>query len=499
MYIRMGITMLVQLYTSRVVLANLGIEDYGIYNVVGSFIVAFTFISGPLGTATQRFLNFELGRKDNSRVNLVFNLSLYIYVVLGILLFIIIECAGEWFLYNKMQLPAERLAATQWAFQFSVMALMFSLIKTPFESMIVAYERMSYYAYVSITEVVLKLLNAASLAYFTCDKLKLYAVNQLVITIIIFGTLQWFCRRNFFQQVRIRKVWDKKLFFNMLNFSGWSLFGSVASMSANQGLNILLNMFFGVVVNAAMGIATQVNAAVNQFVSNFQIAFRPQIVKYYAAGEIGPLRRLITYTSKYSYILLLGLVCPIVMNIDFILMLWLKTPPEYTSEFTIFMLTYALLETLSAPMWMTVQATGQIRNYQLVISALISMNIVISYIFLKMGYPPSVVLVIKCFMDLLYLVARLWFMHAKIQFSIRRYAREVLSRLCCITFVCMAVVMALHHLIPSEMLRFTLGSVVFLLFYAVLVYSVALKSNERKKIIGFARSKLSGYMNYEKK
>lgn len=490
LYFRMGITMLVQLYTSRIVLNSLGVNDYGIYNVVGSVIVAFSFISGPLGTATQRFYNFELGKNNKQGVNSIFNHSVLIYLILSLILFVVIEVAGIWFINNKMQLPASRLDAAMWAFHLSVLGFVFSLIKIPFESLIVAHEKMDFYAYVSIADVLLKLLNAFSLLYITIDKLKLYSVNQLVIAIIILCCVIVFCKRKF-NYIHINRTYNKVIFKQLLSFSGWSLFGSVASMTANQGLNILLNTFFGVAINAAMGIATQINVAINQFVTNFQIAFRPQIIKSYAANEIDALHKLIFNTSKYSYLLLLGLVCPIVMNIEFILRIWLKNVPAYTSEFAIFMLVYALLETLSAPMWMTVQATGKIRNYQLVISSLISMNIIVSYIFLKIGYPPSTVLVIKCFMDILYLVTRLYFMRHLIQFSVMQYTKEVLSRVGVITAVCVFVILTLNWSMPKELTRLFLGTSVFVLFYCGSVYYIALKKNERQKIIKFISQKIN--------
>lgn len=490
MYIRMSITMLVQLYTSRVVLGNLGIEDYGIYNVVGSFIVAFTFISGPLGTATQRFMNFELGKKEKGRVNLIFNMSLYVYAVITLLLFLIIEIVGEWFLYNKMQMPDDRMGAAQWAFHMSAVTLVFSLLKTPFESIIVTHERMSYYAYISVIEVLLKLLNAVSLAYFTYDKLKLYALNQFVITVIVFCALLMFCRKNFTQQIRMRKVWNKEIFFNMLSFSGWSLFGSVASMSANQGLNILLNIFYGVVVNAAMGIANQVNAAVNQFVTNFQIAFRPQIVKCYAAGEIQQLKKLIMNTSKYSYLLLFGLVCPLCFNMDYILKLWLKNPPEWAAQFTIFMLIYALLETLSAPMWMTVQATGKIRNYQLIISCLILLNIILSYIFLKMGFSPIVVLIIKCCLDITYLITRILFMRFKVQFSIKLYIKEVFVRISLITIFCFIAMFFISELLEQGWGKLAVLWGSFIIIYSLLVYTIGINARERDIIVHVVKKNL---------
>lgn len=492
MYLRMGITMLVQLYTSRVVLEYLGVENYGIYNVVGSFIVAFTFISGPLGTATQRFLTFELGKKEGVNINVIFNLSLYTYIFLSIALVIIIECAGLWYIENKMILPDGRLEAAYWAFHFSVISLVFQLFRSPFESLLVAYEKMSFYAYISIADVILKLANAFSLMFFACDKLKLYSVNQLVISIIVFIALFGFCK-NSFPSVRISRIsqaWDKKKFLEMLSFSGWSLFGSVASMTANQGLNILLNMFFGVVVNAAMGIATQINSAVNQFVSNFQIAFRPQLVKYYAAGELDQLRKLIFTTSKFSYLLLFAIVCPVCFNMQFLLDVWLKTPPEFSCEFCIFMLVYALLETLSAPMWMTVQATGKIKKYQITISSIIFLNIIFSYLFLKLGFSPVTVLIIKCCLDVVYLITRILFMKSMVSMSITEYIKKTLLPVFIVTILSICIMLFADSYIKDGWAHLFYSGLLFCAIYLPLVLFVGLLKNERTTIIAFVKSKI---------
>lgn len=491
LYIRMGISMLVGLYTSRIVLQALGVENYGIYNVVGSFIVAFTFISGPLGTATQRFLNFELGKGTEGRLNKVFNLSFFTYVVLSVILLCVIEIAGVWFLNNKMQLPAQRMNAAAFAFHMSVLTLLFNLLKTPFESLIIAYERMSFYAYISIADVMLKLLNAFLLLFVSLDKLKLFATNMLVISAIVLCVTAFYCLRNF-KDVTIqspRKNWDLSLFKELMGFSGWSLFGSVASMSANQGLNLLLNMFFGVIVNAAMGIANQVNAAVVQFVNNFQVAFRPQLVKYYAQGNIDALKSLIINTSKYSYLLLFAIVCPVCFNIDLLLKIWLKNPPEYAAEFCIMMLIYALLETLSAPMWMTVQATGKIKKYQIVISSVISLNIVISYLFLKAGFGPVTVLIIKCCLDIIYLVVRLFFMKAKIQFPIKVFFVKTLLPIFIVTALSVSVVYVASCESENEYIRLFVTTFLFISIYLLLLYAIVLTKDEKRKCVEFLKSK----------
>lgn len=483
MYFRMGVTMLVSLYTSRIVLQNLGVTDYGIYNVVGSVIAAFSFLSEPLSTATQRFYNYELGKNNKSQVNVVFNMSVIIYVILSLVLTIIIEAAGIWFINNKMSLPIDRIDAALFAFHLTVAAFVFDLIKIPYDSLILAHERMSFYAGISILDVIMKLLNAFSLIFLSFDKLYLFSTNLLIIIIIGLFVTILYCNKKF-SYISIKKpkdIWDKKTFKDLFSFSGWSLFGAVANMTANQGLNILLNVFFGVVINAAMGIANQVNTAITQFASNFQTAFRPQIVKYYAANEIENLKLLITRTSKASYLLLFGLLCPIWFNINYILGLWLGADnvPQYTGEFCILMTTYALLNSISAPMWMTVQATGTIKKYQLIISSAIFLNIIFAYIFLLLGFPPTIVLLIKCILDILYIAIRLYFMKVMIQFSVIDFVRDVIKPLFFVSFIPILSLYFEITIISTDIIRAIVTCVGFYMLYIPLVYTVAFTKSER--------------------
>ena len=491
MYFRMGITMLVTLYTSRVVLQVLGVDDYGIYNIVGSVVVAFSFLSGPLGAATQRFYNFELGKNDTDRVNSEFNHSIVIYSILCVILFVVIEIGGLWFIANKMQLPPERMHAAQWVFQFSVLCFIIGLIRMPFESLIIAHEKMSFYAYVSIVEVVLKLVNVYVLMFVTMDKLILYAFNQVIITLIIIGCIYIFCKKSF-PYIYFKRMRDKDMFRSLLSFSGWSLVGSLASMTANQGLNILLNVFYGVVVNAAMGIANQVNSAVNQFVGNFQIAFRPQLIKSYANNEIAELRLLMSRTSKFSFLLLFAITCPLIFNLQFILEFWLgkESVPEYTAAFTTCILIYALLETLSAPMCTVVQATGSIKTYQLVISAIIFCNILFSYIFLKLGYPPVIVLEIKCCLDFVYLFTRMLFMKKMVGLSVRDYSKKVLLPIIIVVTISSAATYLATQMSDNGWVTLFTSSAIFLTLYAPLCLYVGMTTNERRKIISLVMNKI---------
>lgn len=494
MYIRMGLTMLVSLYTSRIILQYLGVSDYGIYNVVGSVITAFSFISAPLGTATQRFYSFELGKDNKMQLNVIFNMSFVIYLILALFLVIIIELAGIWFINNKMTLPEDRLDAALFSFHFYTITFVLGLLKVPFDALLIAHEKMGYYARISILEVILKLLNAFSLAYFAVDKLKLFSVNHMVISIVLLLMVAIYSFRhfNYIHFVKTKNIWDKEIFKSLFSFSGWTLFGSVASMTTRQGINILLNTFFGVVVNAAMGIANQVNSAITQFVHNFQVAFRPQIVKYYAEGNLSQLFTLINRTSKLSYMLMFGLICPLWFNFQFVLELWLgqNSVPDFAASFCILMTIYALLESLSAPMWIAIQATGDIRKYQIVISSIMFMNIVLSYIFLKIGLNPTVVLEIKCCLDLLYLAIRLSFIKKMIGFPISSFIKNVISPMLIISTLPIVVLVIISYFVDGQWLQLILSLGVFYAIYIPFVFFVGLTSNERAGIMAMLYAKV---------
>lgn len=492
MYLRMGITMLVSLYTSRVVLSNLGISDFGIYNVVGSFVAAFSFISGPLSGATQRFYNYELGRNNEKQVNVIFNMGIIIFLVLAIFLFLIIQFVGLWFINVKMSLPPERLYVALIVFEFSIASFVFNLLKTPFESLVIANEKMSFYAWMSIVDVILKLANAFSLILFTGDKLELFAANVLVINIIVAACAVIYCLKKFtyIRFLRVKNFWNRQTFNSLFGFSAWSLFGSVATMTATQGLNLLLNVFFGVIVNAAMGVANQINNAVTQFVNSFQVAFRPQIVKYYAAEQITELKVLILRTSKVSFLLLFGLLCPFWFNVQYILDLWLGSSnvPEYAAPFCILMTIYALQESVQAPLFNTVQASGRIKKYQLIISAAIFLNIIISYVFLKMGYNPTIVLIIKCCVDFLYLIIRLGFVKRMIGLSINSFVKDVLIPLFIIAILSLIVMFIITSCCITPLIKLLVSGLIFITIYPVLVLYMGLNKHERKTIFDKAKT-----------
>lgn len=430
----MLILMLVSLYTSRVVLAALGVEDYGIYNVVGGIVVLFTFINNAMITSTQRFLNYELGKNDQPQAQKVFSISLNIHILIAIFIFLLCETIGLWFLNTTIQYPESREFAVQVTYQLSVITTCIKIIRAPYNAAIIAYERMSFYAYLSIFEAVLQLGIVFLLIAYNSDRLILYSILLCIVAIVVNLCYYAYCRTKF-NICNYKLYRDKSLYKQLLSFSGWSLFGSVANVGATQGLNMLLNVFFGVTVNAAMGIATQVNTAVASFVSSFQTAFNPQIVKSYAAGDYDYFIKLILSTSKYSYLLLFIIAFPIYVCCPEVLNIWLTEVPDYAVSFCRLMLIFALLDALQGPLWYSVQATGKIKTYQILMSLMILANLPIAYICLKLGYSPSSVLAVRCIINLATLFVRLWYLNRLYKFPIMEFVYGVIGRIVPITIV----------------------------------------------------------------
>ena len=332
LYFRMIITMTVSLYTSRIVLKALGVEDYGIYNVVGGVISMFSILSGSLSAAISRFLTFEIGKRNFERVKIIFSTSINIQIILAFLIIILAEIIGVWFLNNKMVIPEGRLVAANWVLQCSIITFAINLISVPYNAIIVAYERMKAFAYVSIIEVILKLLIVYILLISRLDKLILYAILLLCISIIIRFIYGIYCKIHF-KESNYSFVFDKELMRSMTGFAGWNFFGAGSHLLMTQGVNMLMNVFFGVAVNAARGIAVQVDGSVMSFVSNFTTALNPQITKSYASEEKGYMFSLMCAGAKYSFFLLLILSLPILFQTETILYIWLGQVPEYACNF----------------------------------------------------------------------------------------------------------------------------------------------------------------------
>lgn len=487
LYFRMLLIMAVTLYTSRVVLATLGVEDYGIYNIVGGIVVLFSFINSSLASATQRFLNFELGRGGN-KTQRVFSMSLTIHALVAVIVAILAETVGLWFLNTQMNIPVERMNAANWAYQFSIFSVSISFIQVPYYASVIAYEKMAFFARIAILEVALKLLIVLILVYIGFDKLKLYSILTFCVSFVVFECYRKYCKKHIaFSQYTY--FWDKKMFQNLLSFSGWMLLGAAAGVGSHQGINILLNIFCGVAVNAAVGISNQVNAAVNQFVSNFQTAFMPQIVKLYAAGDILQMRILINRSSRFSFFLLFMLACPLMLNIEFVLGLWLKEVPSHTSNFCTLILIYSLIETMSKPVGLAIHATGRVKNYNLLITLALSINIILSYVFLSTGYEPEIVMTISIFVSVLCMVIRLVLARQYNVVRLREYASNVFVRIGLVTILALPIPLYLSAFYTDWIALFS-TSLSFLALFSLVTFYVGLTRTERNKIYKLLKTKL---------
>ena len=481
LYIRMFLTMAVSLYTSRVVLQVLGVEDFGIYNVVGGIVVLFTFVNNAMVSSTQRFLNYELGRKDLEATARVFSASVTIHWGIVLLTLILSETVGLWFILNYIQYPKERELAIIIAYQFAILSTCINMIRTPYNAAIIAYEQMSFYAYISIIEAISRLLIVFLLLFANFDRLIFYSFLMFAVIGIVTFAYYSYCKSHF-STCRYTFHWEKDLYKRLVEFSGWNMFGGVANMGASQGLNILLNMFFGVTVNAAMGIANQVQSAVYSFVGNFQTAFNPQIVKSYASGDRDYFINLIVRTSKYSYFLLFTISLPLYICCEEVLSLWLGKVPAYTVSFCRLMILFSLLDAMQGPLWVSVQATGKIRDYQILMSVIILLNLPLSYLFLKQGYSPEVVLDIRCLLNFLILFVRLWYLRHLYNFPVWRYLQEVIFRIVCVTVISFGMISRLSmDVLPIvKILVVIFISIIGNLF---LIYIMGLDKKERQLII----------------
>jgi len=481
LYIRMFILMLVSLYTSRVILEALGVEDYGIYNVVGGIVVLFTFINNAMVTSTQRFLNYEIGLNNFENTQKVFSISVNIHILISILILILSETVGLWLLNSTIQYPDNREWAVQMIYQLSVLTTCVKIIRAPYNAAIIAYEKMQFYAYLSVFEALLQLSIVFMLKIIPYDRLVIYGILLLIVSIIINIAYYWYCRSNF-NTCRYVLTKDKLLYKQLLGFSGWSLFGGVANVGTGQGLNIILNVFLGVTVNAAMGISNQVSSALSTLIVNFQTAFKPQLVKSYATGDRKYFTSLIIASSKYSYLLSFIIALPIYICCPEILSIWLTEVPDYSVSFCRMMLIFTLLDALQGPLWYSILATGKIRTYQILMSFLILFNLPLSYICLKVGFNPVSVLIIRCLINFFSLFVRLWYMNKLFDFPIKLFFSDVILRIVPIT----AIATLLNFLpinINTPFVKISVVIIITLFINMILVLTIGLSNNERNIII----------------
>lgn len=487
LYFRMILTMFVTLYTSRVVLNTLGVEDFGIFNVVGGIVVMFSVLNSAMSSATQRFLSFELGQNNKEQFTKVFSMSITIHALIALIIFVLAETIGLWFLNTHLVIPADRLVAANWVYQCSVLSFMVTILSVPYNASIIAYERMGAFAYISILEVSLKLLAVFILQWIMVDKLKLYAVLLLVVALIIRLVYGFYCKLKL---EGCKYIWikDKQLFKTLASYAGWNLWGNLAAVGMDQGVNLLLNIFFGPVVNAARGIAYQAGSAVRLFVSNFQMAVNPQIVKRFASKELKSMHQLIYMSSKYSYFLLLLLGLPVFIETDYILSLWLGQVPKYSVLFLRLVLIIQLIDSLSGPLMTAAQASGKIKVYQSIVGGLLLTIVPVSYLFLAMGYSAAVVFYVNIAVALVALFVRLIIISPLVSFSLKSFIRFVICRVLLVTILLPFIPFCIYQHMAIGLPRFIVVGLSVLISFCFAVYLFGIEKNERQFVKGKIKS-----------
>lgn len=493
LYIRMLITMVVGLFTSRIVLQTLGVEDYGIYAVVGGIVSMFTFLNGGMISATQRYLNFELGRGNQEQLSKVFSTSVQIHALISLIVLLLSETIGLWFLYEKLVIPAERLDAAFWVFQFSIVACVVNIISVPYNAVIVAHEKMSAFAYMSILDVVLKLLIVYLLYISPWDKLMVYAALLLCVGLLMCWIYARYCQKHF-QEAHYRHHFDKALLKEMFSFSGWSLWGNLAAMLYSQGLNMMLNIFFGPVVNAARGIALQVQGVVQGFVGNFQMALNPQITKSYANGDLAQMHSLMFRSARFSFFLLFLLALPILLEANYILQLWLGKFPEDTVVFMRWIIGTSLIYTIANPCVIANQATGKVKVYQAVVGGILLLILPASYIALVLGAPAYSVFIVHFCVESIAQFSRMYMLRKLINLPLREYLNHIYLPIVIVVLVSILLPIYLHTQMLEGFLRLLCVGTMSVISAGCTVFFLGLTKGERS----FFTSKIVQFLKREK-
>lgn len=494
LYARMIVIMLITLYSSRIILQALGISDYGLYNVVGGVVLLLAFLRSSLTSATQRFLSYEMGRKERNRLKDVFSMCLNTHILISVVILILAETIGLWFLNTQIQIPEGREIAANWVFHFSVMSLVLSVITVPYHACTISHERMSFFAWVSILDAILKLGFAFALMFTSSDRLILYG-GLVMLTSVINLLLYWIYDRINFSETKFQLFWDKGMFKQIFSFSGWTVMGQLAVVGSTQGKNILVNIFYSVSANAAMGVAHQVNAALVSLTSNFQTAFQPQITKSYAAKDFDFLNSLICSASKASFFLLFIVSLPFMLNIDWVLNLWLTEVPEYANTFCILYIVASILNAMAAPLWISIFATGQIKNYQIAVMIAFFTEIVIIYLLFGVGFPPTAALAAKVILNAILIIIRVIYARKTMEcFSISRFFYSVLIPLSLSTIVTMAFAISGYYYINMDSKILTIVYTVTVFAISILsAYYIGLSKKERVTITSFVTKRIGRY------
>lgn len=487
LYVRMLFTMAIGLYTGRVVLNTLGVTDYGIYNVVGGVIAMLGFLTGSMSAASSRFITYDLGKGDMAVIKKTFGNILSIHFILAGIILFFGETIGLWFVLNKLQIPADRMTAALWVYQFSVFTSILSVISVPYNGAIIAHERMKAFAYIGIIDAVLKLLIVYMLLVIPFDKLKVYALLFFCIQVfdrVVYGV---YCTRHF-METKAKPTFDGKLFKEIFSFAAWTMNGNLAVIGYTQGINILLNMFFGPAVNAARGVAVQVQGVVQNFCNNFQMALNPQLTKSYAQNDLQHMHQLLKVSSKFSFFMLFFISLPLMFEAPLVLKWWLGIVPEHTVNFLRLILCSSMLFTLSNPLVVSIHATGHIKRFQAIEGTMLLCIVPIAYLLLKLfGIPPEYIFCVHIVVDACTQYARMRIVLPMIGMRVVEYVKEVVVPLVKVVVLAPILPLLVYHFTEQSVATFFLVCVVSVLSVSACVYFIGCTKREQE----FANKKIS--------
>ena len=481
LYIRMLLLMAVNLYTSRVVLHSLGVEDYGVYNAVGGFISMFSMVSTALSTSISRYITYTLGENNLEKLKCIFSTGVIIQIFLSIILILIFETVGFWFLSNKMTIPEGRENAAYFVFHFSVITFVINLLSVPYNAVLIAHERMSAFAYIGIFEGFATLGAALLLNCLSLDSLILYALLMCIVSLVVRIIYGFYCRRHF-EETRCKLVFDIFHLKKMLEFAGWNFIGVTSGVLRSQGINLLFNIYNGPVINAARGISMQVFNAVNKFSGSFYTAVQPQITKSWAAGRKQETNKLVCDSSRLSFYLLLLVGIPILTETDYLLRLWLHEIPDSTSIFVKIIIIFAFLEAFSQPLVYLMLATGKIRNYQIIVGSLCLLNFPVAWLMLYIGFSPAIAQATTILFSFLSLWVRVFMLHRMTDLSLNYFTYNTFGRACLVTALSMVLPYIISVTYQECALRFIIGTICSEFFAIIFISIIGLDKKERKNV-----------------
>lgn len=478
--------MLIHLYTTRVVLNTLGVEDYGVYNVVGGFVGMFGIFTTSLSSAISRFITFGLGKGDNVALQKIYSTSIIIQMLMAIIVGLLIDGIGVWYLYNKMNIPVSRITAAFWVLQCSIITFGLSLLSVPYNAVIVAHEKMDTYAYFSILDAALALVNVFILRVVSLDKLILYALLCMGTSLLMRSLYAIYCR-NHFEECRFRLSFDKGLLKELGGFAGWNFLGQGAWLLNTTGVNLLVNSFFGVTFNAARGIADQVNGAVGRFSGNFMTAMNPQITKTYAEGNLEAMHSLIFRGTRLANYLMILFAIPIILEAPTILQIWLGEVPDNAVLFTRLAIIGSVINSSAGPLITAQLATGNIKKYQIVITLFGFWVFPLSWLAFKSGLPAQWSYFIFIAVYTLLVFVRLFLVKDLISLPWKKYCVEVLGKILLVTIITVLLSEFFHQLMSESLFRVVIVSIVSTLSLGICILSFGIEKQERVVIINYCK------------